>query len=45
MIENALRRKEEPWFSSDDVRIEYPVFWQQLLENAVRKKGRRWSGQ
>jgi D-alanine-D-alanine ligase len=45
MIENAFRRKEEPWFSSDDVRIEYPVFWQQLLENAVRKKGRRWSGQ
>ena len=45
MIENALRRKEEPWFSSDDVRIDYPVFWQQILENAVRKKGRRWSGQ
>lgn len=45
MIENALRRKEEPWFSSDDVRIDTPIFWQQLLENAVRKKGRRWSGQ
>lgn len=45
MIENALRRKEEPWFSSDDVRIDAPIFWQQLLENAVRKKGRRWSGQ
>jgi D-alanine-D-alanine ligase len=45
MIENALRRKEEPWFSSDDVRIDYPVFWQQILENAMRKKGRRWSGQ
>jgi len=45
MIENALRRKEEPWYSSDDVRIEYPYFWHQLLESAMRKKGRRWSGQ
>jgi D-alanine-D-alanine ligase len=45
MIENALRRKEEPWYSSDDVRIEYPYFWHQLLESAMRKKGRRWSAQ
>jgi len=45
MIENALRRKEEPWYSSDDVRIEYPYFWHQVLESAMRKKGRRWSGQ
>jgi hypothetical protein len=43
MIENALHRKEEPWFSSDDVRIEYPFFWHQVLEGAMRKKGRRWS--
>jgi D-alanine-D-alanine ligase len=42
MIENALRRKEEPWFSSDDVRIEYPFFWHHLLEKALRKKGRKW---
>jgi D-alanine-D-alanine ligase len=45
MIENALRRKEEPWYSSDDVRIEYPYFWHEVLESAMRKKGRRWSGQ
>ncbi len=45
MIENALRRKEEPWYSSDDVRIEYPFFWHQVLESALRKKGRRWSAQ
>ncbi len=45
MIENALGRREEPWFSSDDVRIDYPFFWHQLLEKAVRKKGERWSGQ
>jgi D-alanine-D-alanine ligase len=45
MIENALRRKEEPWYSSDDVRIEYPFFWHQVLESAMGKKGRRWSGQ
>jgi D-alanine-D-alanine ligase len=43
MIENALRRKEEPWYSSDDVRIEYPFFWHEVLESAMRKKGRRWS--
>jgi D-alanine-D-alanine ligase len=43
MIENALRRKEEPWYSSDDVRIEYPFFWHQVLESTMRKKGRRWS--
>jgi len=43
LIGNALRRKEEPWFSSDDVRIEYPFFWHEVLESAMRKKGRRWS--
>jgi D-alanine-D-alanine ligase len=43
MIENALRRKEEPWYSSDDVRSDYPYFWHQVLESAMRKKGRRWS--
>jgi D-alanine-D-alanine ligase len=42
MIENALRRNEEPWFSSDDVRIEYPFFWQHLLENTLQKKSRKW---
>ncbi len=42
MIENALRRKEEPWFSSDDVRSEYPFFWHRLLEKAIQKKGRKW---
>lgn len=42
MIENALRRKEEPWFSSDDVRIEYPFFWHRLIEKALQKKGRKW---
>ena len=43
MIDNALRRKEEPWFSSDDVRIEYPFFWHHVIEQAMRrKKGRRW---
>jgi D-alanine-D-alanine ligase len=45
MIENALRRREEPWFSSDDVRIEYPFFWHHVLEKAVRKKGRKWFDQ
>jgi D-alanine-D-alanine ligase len=45
MIENALRRKEEPWYSSDDVRIEYPFFWHEVLESAMRRKGRRWSVQ
>jgi D-alanine-D-alanine ligase len=45
MIENALRRKEEPWFSSEDVRIEYPFFWQHVLEKALSKKGRKWSEQ
>ncbi len=45
MIENALRRKEEPWFSSEDVRIEYPFFWHHVLEQALSKKGRKWSGQ
>ena len=45
MIENAFRRREEPWYSSDDVRIEYPYFWHEILANAMRKKGRRWSGQ
>jgi D-alanine-D-alanine ligase len=44
MIENALRRKEEPWFSSEDVRIEYPFFWHHVLEQALSKKGRKWSG-
>jgi len=44
MIENALRRKEEPWFSSDDVRIDYPFFWHHLLEQAMRKKGHQWYG-
>lgn len=42
MIDNALRRKEEPWFSSDDVRIEYPFFWHHILEKALQKKGRKW---
>ncbi len=42
MIENALRRKEEPWFSSDDVRSEYPFFWHRLIEKAFQKKGRKW---
>jgi D-alanine-D-alanine ligase len=43
MIDNALRRKEEPWFSSDDVRIEYPFFWHHMIEQAMRrKKGARW---
>lgn len=43
MIDNALRRKEEPWFSSDDVRIEYPFFWHHVIEPAMRrKKGARW---
>lgn len=45
MIENALRRKEEPWFSSEDVRIEYPFFWHHVLEKALSKKGRKWYGQ
>jgi len=45
MIENALRRKEEPWFSSEEVRIDYPLFWQHVLEKALSKKGRRWSEQ
>jgi D-alanine-D-alanine ligase len=44
MIDNALRRKEEPWFSSEDVRIEYPFFWHHVLEKALSKKGRKWSG-
>jgi D-alanine-D-alanine ligase len=44
MIDNALRRKEEPWFSSDDVRVEYPFFWHHVLETALQsKKGRKWS--
>jgi D-alanine-D-alanine ligase len=43
MIDNALRRKEEPWFSSEDVRIEYPFFWHHVLEKALSKKGRKWS--
>ncbi|MEW5901320.1 MAG: ATP-grasp domain-containing protein [Acidobacteriota bacterium] len=42
MVENALRRKEEPWFSSDDVPSEYPFFWHRILEQAARKKGRQW---
>lgn len=43
MIDNALRRKEEPWFSTDDVRIEYPFFWHHVIEQAMRrKKGARW---
>lgn len=42
MIDNALRRKEEPWFSSDDVRSEYPFFWHRLIEKALQKKGRKW---
>ncbi len=45
MIENALRRKEEPWFSSDDVRIDYPFFWHRVLEKAIGKKGQKWYGQ
>ena len=43
MIDNALRRKEEPWFSTDDVRIEYPFFWHHVIEQTMRrKKGARW---
>lgn len=42
MIDNASKRKEEPWYSSDDVRVEYPFFWYHLLENALRRKGKRW---
>jgi D-alanine-D-alanine ligase len=43
MIDNALKRKQEPWFSSDDVRIEYPFFWHHVIEQAMRrKKSVRW---
>ena len=40
----AVRLRDIEGFSSEDVRIEYPFFWHHVLEKALSKKGRKWSG-